>query len=496
MAAFIFLLLLLAAVVAALMLFLSFRKDVRGSNRRVPPAAERALAPSQDVLSKPQLILTVFDRASLFARTDPHRHLVSLLSVPSGVRVRPPSRATVGAVLATAGAAGLVRLARSALGLQVTHVALLRPSDIAPLVDAIGGVRIRDASSAGGFARPGAALVLDGAGAERYVNVAGPFGSVIRRERERAVLEAIITRLSSVASPLNLRHLARTFSATVATDLSLGELSGLALVRLRSKFSIQCALPERAQLGQPASRRVLRQFVGAQPTPRSQARIFPSNGCRISPLAAHAPGAVIFVGEQALALLPFVPQIAAGVIALDLILLLALAGAPQALIGAVRNGLGTARQRRRLAGIRDAEPAAAAISEPLDAALGQRIGRYTAADPELRASPLPAEAALVTPEIDTALQRLPNDVCAPSDAGAAREEEPAQAEASGGTELSDTVEPGPARRRQRASEMRRGLQKLAVAARRLRDLLGHPDAAVLFGGTAVAIVLGYLLSQL
>jgi anionic cell wall polymer biosynthesis LytR-Cps2A-Psr (LCP) family protein len=245
-AAFIVLLLLLAAVVGGLFAFLSFRTDVRASNRRVPAAAKRALAPSSDVLSEPQTILIVFDRASLFARVDPEHRLISLLSIPGSAYIRGSGGTTVGNALG-AGTAEFVRFARTVLHLQVAHVALLRAHDIGPLVDAVGGVDIEDFSAASG-GREAGPIFLDGAAANRYVAETGGL-TLARRERERAVLEGVITRLASVASLSRLPRLARTFSSTVATDLSPRETLELALVRLRSRLSIQCGLPPPAGLG-------------------------------------------------------------------------------------------------------------------------------------------------------------------------------------------------------------------------------------------------------
>jgi anionic cell wall polymer biosynthesis LytR-Cps2A-Psr (LCP) family protein len=438
--AFILLLLFLAVVVGGLVAFRSFRKEVQASNGRVPAATKRALAPSGDVRSKPQLVMIVFDRASLFARTDPDRRLISLLSIPGSAYVRAPGGTTVGDVLGTAGAAGFVRFARSALNLQVTHVALLRPRDIAPLVDAVGGVQIEDASLSRGFGRPGGQVVLDGGEADHYVASAGPASSLTRRERERAVLEAVITRLASVASLSKLPHLARIFSATVATDLSPGETLALALVRLRSKLSIQCGLPEGWALERPRSKLVLRQFAGAKPTPRKQARIFPSNGCRATALSVRAPAAVIFFGKQALALFPFVPELAAVAVALDLILLLALLGAPQALIGIVRNGRTKGRRGPGAGGL------AGDVHSPV--------------------------------HDDEAIERA------------------AQAKASGGTERSYSGAPEPAPSGDKAWEMLRASQTLRAAVRRRPPLREHADAAWFLVGAAAAIVLGYVVAQL
>jgi anionic cell wall polymer biosynthesis LytR-Cps2A-Psr (LCP) family protein len=345
-ATLILLLLLLAALVAAFVAFENFQSEIRGSNGRVPAATKRALAPSHDALSTPQLVLIVFDRAVLIARTDPSRRVVSFISIPGSAHLRTPGGTTVADVLRTSGDAGLVRFARGALDLQVTHVALLRPHDVAPLIDAIGGIRIKDASSFGGFVQAGRSVVLNGADAQRYVASAGPSAS--RTRRERAVLGAIMTRLSSATSLLALPGLARAFSANVATDLSPRETLDLALVRLSSKQSIQCGLPAHSTLEQAHSKDILQQFEGVRPTPLVPGRVFPADGCRAAPLSLRASATVISFGKQALALFPVVPELAAVAIAFDLILLLALVGVPQALIGMARTGRKGGRSPRRV----------------------------------------------------------------------------------------------------------------------------------------------------
>jgi anionic cell wall polymer biosynthesis LytR-Cps2A-Psr (LCP) family protein len=488
-AAFIVLLLLLAALVGGLLAFLSFRRDVGASNRRVPAAAKRALAPSSDVLSEPQTILIVFDRASLFARVDPEHRLISLLSIPGSAYIGGSGATTVGDALG-AGTAEFVRFARTVLHLQVAHVALLRAHDIGPLVDAVGGVEIEDVSTAGGGRETGR-IFLDGAAAGRYVAEAGGlFGA--RRERERAVLEGVIARLASVASLSRLPRLARTFSSTVATDLSPRETLELALVRLRSRLSIQCGLPERAALGQQPSRRVIRQFEGTNPTPRERGRIFPSSGCRTTALSVRAPAAVVFFGKEALALFPFVPELAAGAIALDLILLLALVGAPQALVGILRHGQirGWSRPGEQ---IPPAEPKEPLPSASLSDALADRATSY-AAPPEPRTSP--AEATGAYSEFDVALQRLADDV----DVSASKATYEEGQGRPGGDVAGATMEASrPTRYRDRAPETVRSSETLREAVTRWLPhggLRAHADAALFVVGTAAGVGLGYLISQL
>jgi anionic cell wall polymer biosynthesis LytR-Cps2A-Psr (LCP) family protein len=496
--AVIVLLVVLAALVGALVAFQGFRNDVRASNRRVPAATKRSLAPSRDVLSTPQLVLSVFDRASLLARTDPDRRLISFLSIPGSAYLRAPGGTTVAGVLGNAGAAGLVRFLRGALDLQVTHIALLRQHDIASLVDALGGIRIQDASSFSGSGPPGRPAVLDGAEADRYIARAGPPGDRTRRERERAVLGAIITGLASGASLSTLPRLARTFSATVATDLSPRETLALALVRLHSKLSIQCGLPEGSTLKRPQSKHILRQFEAVRPPPRKQARIFPSNGCRATALSLRAPAAVIFIGKPALALFPFVPELAAVAIAFDVMFLLVLLGVPRALVGMVRSGRAGRRAPRPGIDVDNAEPESLS-STSVGEVLADRVATYTAQSAEPRAAP--ANVVRANSEIEATPEGLADEMH-PSIRGDKAAEEEAQVEPRVGREPLFPTAPPPVPRRnnlfRRKPSFRRAEELRATIGQRLRygGFRQHPDAAWVLVGTAAAIFIGYLISQL
>ena len=490
--AFIVLLLLLAALVGAFVAFQRYQKEIHASHRRVPAAAERALAPSHDVLSTPQLVLIVFDRASLLARTDPDHRLISFLSIPESAYLRAPGGTTVAGVLRTTGAAGLVRFARSALDLQVAHIALIRPHDVAPFVDALGGIQIQDPSSFGGFGRAGRPALLDGADAERYIVRAGPSGSRTRRERERAVLGAIIARLASATSLSKLPRLARTFSATVATDLSPRETLALALVRLSSKRSIQCGLPEGSTFEQPQSKHILGQFEAARPT-QKQGRIFPANGCRAAPLSLRAPAAVIFFGKQAVALFPFVPELVAVAIAVDVMLLLALLGVPQALIGMVGGWRKGGRRPGRVDGARPTSLSSASVSEVL-------VDRTRAHTVQSSQSPVAARAEVVraNSEIEATLEWLEDEIY-PSVRAA---DEASEVQATTRLEQSSPTLPQgvPLRRKlfRRKPSLRRA-KGLIVAVRRLRYAGGfraHPDAPYILGGIAAASFIGYLIARL
>jgi hypothetical protein len=208
----------------------------------------------------------------------------------------------------------------------------------------------------------------------------------------------------------------------------------------------------------------------------------------------RAPAAVIFFGKQALALYPFVPELAAVAIALDVMLLLALLGVPQALIG-------ISRRRLRPGRVDDAKPesiSAASVSE----VLADRAGAYTAQSSE---APVAARAQVVraNSEVEATLERLADEIHRPVHPPNQAVEEEAPATPRAGTEPFMPTSPRPVPRRsksfRREPSLRRSERLRAAAWRRLRHGGGfteHPDAAWVLVGTAVAIFFGYLISQL
>src|SRR5919204_5750338 len=139
MVAVIALLLVLAGIVAGLVIFRTFTEEIAASNQRLPRSATTVLARSRSFLSQPQLMLVTFDGSSLFVRTDPNQRLISILSVPSSAYglTKDSGLQTVGGAYALGGSAGVIRFARSVLGLRTTHVALIEPGQIAPLIEAV-----------------------------------------------------------------------------------------------------------------------------------------------------------------------------------------------------------------------------------------------------------------------------------------------------------------------------------------------------------------------
>jgi anionic cell wall polymer biosynthesis LytR-Cps2A-Psr (LCP) family protein len=346
--AVVLLLLVLVAVVAALVTFRNFRGEVHTSNRRVPRSAQKALAPSGDFLSRPQVILVNFEKASLFVRTDPKQHRISILSVPANVAVQTEGGGfeTFEKVYSVSGNAGVIRLARSALGLLTTHVALIEPNQIGSLVAAVGGVHIRDRAYALSLGRTGDAEIdLQGEAARRYLDSAGSPGADLRNERERILLNGVVNRLLDVANFSTLRRLAHTFSKTVATDLSPAKTLALALLRLRTKSIVECSMANGSSFPSSGNKRVLLQFHGGLPTRANGRAALPQSGCGATNVSATSvPEAIISLSGSAIGLLPFLPAIAIVAIALDLMMLLILLRVPQVALRAA-SGVGRFRMQ-------------------------------------------------------------------------------------------------------------------------------------------------------
>jgi anionic cell wall polymer biosynthesis LytR-Cps2A-Psr (LCP) family protein len=327
------LLLLLGLIVTGLVVFQNFSSQVTGSNHRVPHATRVILPKRRSIRSQPQLLLVRFDQASLFVRTNPSRHLVSILSVPSSAyAMNEGKRETIANAFASGGTAALIRFMRSALGLTTTHVAVVEPNEVAPLVDAVGGVEIRDPSYALASGRGrGGEIAFDGPDARRYLESAE---GTLRRNRERAVLEAAVARLMSASGLSTMTRLAREFPKIVATDMSPQDAAALAFLRLRLKRLVECGAEGGSSLVSPASHRELQQFLGRAPAQAQNGRVLPESGCRASQVAsAGVPAAIVSVASATLSIFPLLPAIAIGVVALDLLMLLLLLRVPHLLVG-------------------------------------------------------------------------------------------------------------------------------------------------------------------
>jgi hypothetical protein len=332
-AAVVVVLLLLGLIVTGLVVFRNFSSQVTASNHRLPRATRVILPKRRSILSQPQLLLVRFDQASVFVRTNPSRHLVSILSLPSSAyAMNDGKRETIANAYASGGTAGLIRFMRSALGLTTTHVAVVEPNEVAPLVDSVGGVEIRDPSYALASGRGhGGEIAFHGPEARRYLVSAE---GTLRGNRERVVLDAVVARLMSASGFSTMTRLAREFPKTVATDMAPQDAAALAFLRLRLKSLVECGVEGGSSLVSPASQRELQQFLGRATAQAQNGHVLPESGCRASQVAsAGVPAAIVSVASATLSIFPLLPAIAVGVVALDLLMLLLLLRVPHLLVG-------------------------------------------------------------------------------------------------------------------------------------------------------------------
>jgi hypothetical protein len=179
------------------------------------------------------------------------------------------------------------------------------------------------------------------------------------------------------------------------------------------------------------------------------------------------------LGKQALALFPFATELAAVAIALDMMLLLTLLGAPQALIGMARRGRQGGRPPRRVDEAKSESLSSASVSE----ATATRVGPYTVQSSQ-SAGATPAAMLQVNSESEAALEPLADEIHASA------------LPAEGAIEEEVTATPS------RTPSLRRSEKLKAAIGRQLRWVSDfrkrHPDTAWVLGGTAIAMFLGYL----
>jgi hypothetical protein len=323
------LVLILVAVVFGLVRYQAFSHAISSSNARVQHSARRALSAPRDVMSHNQILLITFQGANVFVRTDPHHELISLLSLPSSAYAPygDSGHETLATADATAGSAGVIHFARSALGLRTSHVALVEPKQLPALVDAVGGIRIYDRVASN---RPGGELELNGVHAARYIANAGLTDD---KQRERALLDAIVMRLMSVSSFSRLTRLARTLPKMIDTDLTSKDAIALALFRLRVRHLVECGTPAASSLASPGSKAVLRRFLGESQVEGQFGSVVPDSGCRARNVPwAGVPASIVSIGSATLSVVRLLPAVAVVVIVLDAIFLIIVLRIPRAVV--------------------------------------------------------------------------------------------------------------------------------------------------------------------
>ena len=225
-----------------------FSTDIQRSEAPLPATIRASLPPSKGTLDSPQVTLVrgsggLASGGLVLFRTVPDKGTAAFLSVPpstvlDGVRVSRQSIPT------------LVHMLRAALGIQVSHVAVINLGNVSRLVDGIGGIQIRNpaevelpVSPSRTWRFPAGTLRLNGPHAAVYLRQGAP-GSEQRDQAERRVLRAIVGHALEPTSVGDLQATGTAVAHSAVTDLTDADVLGLVWDRLQGRHVVQCTLPE------------------------------------------------------------------------------------------------------------------------------------------------------------------------------------------------------------------------------------------------------------
>jgi len=261
--------------------YLTFRGGVSTANKRLPPTAQRALAPDEgSLLSNPTSILLLGTDHSVTAsragdqhsdsitllHTDPTRGRLYYLSIPRDLRVEIPGYGA--AKINTAFQVGGPRLAARTVAaytdIPVNHLVVVNFGEFRDLIDKVGGIDVvvpgrilsKFDCPYGTEARcarwPGWRFAagkqhLNGRRALIYSrvrkNALNPAESDITRgERNQAVLQALMSKLAGLGTFMRMPWIGGDLMKPLATDLSANQFVALGWAKLRSRHTLHCRL--------------------------------------------------------------------------------------------------------------------------------------------------------------------------------------------------------------------------------------------------------------
>ncbi len=270
-------------VVWAVASYLQFSSGVSDANKRLPSDVHAALSKQSGLLlsHSTTILLLGTDNADLVSRqgdrhsdsivllrTDPSHHRLYYLSIPRDLEVPIPGVGTtkINAAMQAGGPALAVRTIRDFTGLPIDHVVVVNFGQFKDLIDALGGVTIDvpKAILSDKFDCPYTAAKcetwkgwrfakgsqhMNGQRALIYsrvrVNQLDPSESDITREaRQQAVLQAVMSKMTSPGTLLGLPFHGSKLVKPLATDLSASQLMQLAWVKFRSSngSAVHCRL--------------------------------------------------------------------------------------------------------------------------------------------------------------------------------------------------------------------------------------------------------------
>jgi polyisoprenyl-teichoic acid--peptidoglycan teichoic acid transferase len=263
--------------------YLALRSGAKDANKRLSPSAKAALVPQNGlILSHPSVVLLLgtdhsrrikersgFRRTDsiMLLRTDPGKGRLTYLSIPRDMRVSVPGRGfdRINAAFQFGGASLAIRTVREFTGVEVNHVVVVDFDAFIKVIDKVGGVTINvpapilsnkfdcpyktqprcDRWQGWRFAK--GKQHMNGKRARVYSrireNKLNPRETDITRgERQQAVIQALLGRLTSPGVMIKLPFIGDDIMRPLTTDLSAGQLIQEALVKKRSGHELHCRL--------------------------------------------------------------------------------------------------------------------------------------------------------------------------------------------------------------------------------------------------------------
>jgi polyisoprenyl-teichoic acid--peptidoglycan teichoic acid transferase len=247
----------------------SFSDEVAKANKRIDKRTRAALAPAGNILRSPEISLvmgsdsrgqsaTAGARADsiLLVRTDPSKHLISMLSIPRDLYVPIPGHGTnkINAAFAYGGPPLLIRTVDRLTSLEVNHVVLVDFTGFRELIDDLGGITIVNPTkivSSQNFDGHSwrfekGPIHLDGRRALAYARIRHTTNAadsdISRTERQQRVLQSLMHELVTPSSLLHLPSIGGSIAKPLATDLSANELLGMGWIKFRAGRTLECHL--------------------------------------------------------------------------------------------------------------------------------------------------------------------------------------------------------------------------------------------------------------
>jgi len=292
----------------------SFSNEIAKANARLDHKTEKALTPAGNILTSPQVTLvlgsdsrgansTARADSIVLMRTDPGKHLISMLSIPRDLYVDIPGhgRTKINAAYAYGGAPLLIRTINSLTGLQVNHIVLVNFAGFKELIDSLGGVTLynkRKIVSSQPFdghnwVFPKGTITLDGRRALAYSRIRHTTNpqdtDITRTERQQLVMQSLSHQLVSFSSLLHLPSIGSSLAKPLTTDLSANELLGVGWEKFRASRTLEChagGIPqviggEDVLLSVPQNRQVVQMFLGEiAPLPAPKGSLY-DPGCQV-----------------------------------------------------------------------------------------------------------------------------------------------------------------------------------------------------------------------